>query len=507
MNKKIIDIEELSKKLKEIRIKRKMTIGLSHGVFDLVHLGHIFHFNEAKKKVDILIVSVTSDKYVFKGPGRPFFSQEQRMEVISNLESVDYVTLSDSDSSLNIINSVKPNIYFKGPDYKDNSKDFTKKIIQENNLVKRNKGITFYTSAKKYSSTLLLNKLSFKKTKNNLAIKKIKKNFSFEKIKKIIDSLNHVKPFVIGEIIIDKYVFCEALGKSGKEPMLVLRDIFEELYLGGSGAIANHISAFCKKIFLLGMIGEKKEKLEFIHKNIKPGIIFNYICKKKSPTIIKKRYLDSISKSKIFGVYSLNDCVITQTENKNLMLKFLRIKNKTDLTILSDYGHGFISKTFSRKLIKQSKFIAVNAQINAANFGHHSLENYHNVDFMIINENELKHEMRSKSDKIHKLMKSLCNKLKIKFLAVTRGSSGVILYNKSKNSFYYSEAFADKIVDKVGAGDTMLSILSICLYKNIDPDLSLLISSFCAAQSVKSIGNKFSLDKSILLKDLQHYLT
>ena len=138
MNKKIIDIEELSKKLKEIRIKRKMTIGLSHGVFDLVHLGHIFHFNEAKKKVDILIVSVTSDKYVFKGPGRPFFSQEQRMEVISNLESVDYVTLSDSDSSLNIINSVKPNIYFKGPDYKDNSKDFTKKIIQENNLVKKN---------------------------------------------------------------------------------------------------------------------------------------------------------------------------------------------------------------------------------------------------------------------------------------------------------------------------------------------------------------------------------
>ena len=203
----------------------------------------------------------------------------------------------------------------------------------------------------------------------------------------------------------------------------------------------------------------------------------------------------------------MNDCVITETENKNLMLKFLRIKNKTDLTILSDYGHGFISKTFSRKLIKQSKFIAVNAQINAANFGHHSLENYHNVDFMIINENELKHEMRSKSDKIHKLMKSLCSKLKIKFLAVTRGSSGVILYNKSKNSFYYSEAFADKIVDKVGAGDTMLSILSICLYKNIDPDLSLLISSFCAAQSVKSIGNKFSLDKSILLKDLQHYLT
>ena len=506
MNKKIIKIEKLSKKIREIRKKRKITVGLSHGVFDLVHLGHIFHFNEAKKKVDILIVSITSDKYVFKGPRRPFFSQEQRMEVISNLESVDYVILSDSQSSLNIINSLKPNIYFKGPDYKDNSKDFTKKIIEENDSVKKNKGTTYYTTAKKYSSTLLLNKIRFQKTKNNLVIQKIKKNFSFERIKDIIDSLNDVTPLALGEIIIDKYVFCEALGKSGKEPMLVLRDIYEELYLGGSGAIANHLSAFCKKIFLLGMIGEKKEQLKFIKKNIKPAIIFDYICKKKSPTIIKKRYLDSISKSKILGVYSLNDSTISQNQNINLISKFLRINNKTDLTILSDYGHGFISKTFSKKLIKQSKFIAVNAQINAANFGHHSLENYYNADFMIINENELNHEMRSKSDKIRELMKNLSNRLKINFLAVTRGSSGVMLYNRSKNSFYHSEAYADRIVDKVGAGDTMLSILSICLYKKIDPDLSLLISSFCAAQSVKSIGNKFSVDKSILLKDLQHYL-
>jgi rfaE bifunctional protein kinase chain/domain/rfaE bifunctional protein nucleotidyltransferase chain/domain len=506
MNKKFINIKKLSKIIKEIRIKRKIIIGLSHGVFDLVHLGHIFHFNEAKNKVDILIVSITSDKYVSKGPGRPFFSQEQRMEVISNLESVDYVVLSDSESSLDIINNLKPNIYFKGPDYRDNSKDFTKKIVQENNLVKKNNGVTFYTSAKKYSSTFLLNKLRFQETQNNSLVKKIKKKFSFEKIKEIIDSLNDVRPLVIGEIIIDQYVFCEALGKSGKEPMLVLKDIFEELYLGGSGAVANHLSAFCKRIFLLGMIGEKKEKLKFIKENIKSGVVFDYFCKKKSSTIIKKRYLDNISKSKILGVYSLNDNAISQKENKNLILKFLRMKNKTDLTILSDYGHGFISKAFSIKLIKQSKFIAVNAQINAANFGHHSLENYYNVDFMIINENELNHEMRSQSTKIHKLIKSLSEKLKIKFLAVTRGSLGVILYNRSLNSFYYSEAYADRIVDKVGAGDTMLSILSLCLYKKIDPNLSLLISSFCAAQSVKSIGNKFSVDKSILLKDLQHYL-
>jgi rfaE bifunctional protein kinase chain/domain/rfaE bifunctional protein nucleotidyltransferase chain/domain len=506
MSKKIIKIDELSEKIIEIRKKRKITVGLSHGVFDLLHIGHILHFNEAKKKVDILIVSITSDKHVSKGPGRPFFSQIERMGVISNLDSVDYVVLSDAESSINIIDYIKPNIYFKGPDYKDNSKDFTKKIIQENNLVKKNKGITFYTSAKKYSSTFLINKMRLEGKKNISVIKKIKKNFSFEKIKKLIDSLNDVRPLVLGEIIIDNYIFCEALGKSGKEPMLVLRDLSEEFYLGGAGAIANHISEFCKKIFLLSMIGEKKEKFQFIKKKLKSKIIFDYICKIKSPTIIKKRYLESISGSKVLGVYSLDDNLISEIENKKLISKFIKIKKKTNLTILSDYGHGFITRDFAKILIKSSNFIAVNAQINAANFGHHSLENYSNVDLIVINETELRHEMRSKNSDIRDLLKSLSERLKIKYLVVTRGSSGVVLYNNNKNSYHFCEAYADKVVDKVGAGDAMLAILSICLYKKIDIDLSLLIASFCAAQSVRSIGNKSSINKSVLLKDLQHYL-
>ena len=342
--------------------------------------------------------------------------------------------------------------------------------------------------------------------KNISVIKKIKKNFSFEKIKKLIDSLNDVRPLVLGEIIIDNYIFCEALGKSGKEPMLVLRDLSEEFYLGGAGAIANHISEFCKKIFLLSMIGEKKEKFQFIKKKLKSKIVFDYICKIKSPTIIKKRYLESISGSKVLGVYSLDDNLISEIEDKKLISKFIKIKKKTNLTILSDYGHGFITRDFAKILIKSSNFIAVNAQINAANFGHHSLENYSNVDLIVINETELRHEMRSKNSDIRDLLKSLSERLKIKYLVVTRGSSGVVLYNNNKNSYHFCEAYADKVVDKVGAGDAMLAILSICLYKKIDIDLSLLIASFCAAQSVRSIGNKSSINKSVLLKDLQHYL-
>jgi len=147
LNKKIININNLVKKIKDFHKNKK--IGLCHGVFDLLHLGHIKHFEEAKNNCDILVVSVTEDKFVAKGPGRPAFNDQQRMEALASLECVDYVVLSNQSSSVEVINKIKPNIYFKGPDYKNTQLDITQKILLENRAVIKNKGKIFITKSKK----------------------------------------------------------------------------------------------------------------------------------------------------------------------------------------------------------------------------------------------------------------------------------------------------------------------------------------------------------------------
>ena len=70
-NQELISIIKIQKKNNKI-------VGLCHGVFDLIHLGHIDHFKECKKNCDFLIVSITSDKYVNKGIGRPHFNEQER---------------------------------------------------------------------------------------------------------------------------------------------------------------------------------------------------------------------------------------------------------------------------------------------------------------------------------------------------------------------------------------------------------------------------------------------
>lgn len=77
---------------------------------------------------DILVVSLTPDKFVNKGIGRPIFNEKYRAEAISSIEYVDYVIINNAPTSINLIKKIKPNIYCKGPDYKDHSKDITNQI-------------------------------------------------------------------------------------------------------------------------------------------------------------------------------------------------------------------------------------------------------------------------------------------------------------------------------------------------------------------------------------------
>ena len=89
-------------------------------------------------------------------------------------------------------------------------------------------------------------------------------------------------------------------------------------------------------------------------------------------------------------------------------------------------------------------------------------------------------------------------------MVVTQGSSGATLFNSEKNKFHYCPAFAAKVVDKIGAGDAMLAIISCLLNSEFDEDLSLFMGSLAAAQSVETIGNSTPVNKVQLLKTFSH---
>ena len=123
MSIKILPLRELAEVLVTARNGSGKSVVQCHGCFDLLHIGHIRHFTEAKSKGDILVVTVTPDKFVNKGPGRPAFKEHLRLEAIASLDCVDYVALNEWATAEETIEILKPDIYCKGPEYKNSNPD------------------------------------------------------------------------------------------------------------------------------------------------------------------------------------------------------------------------------------------------------------------------------------------------------------------------------------------------------------------------------------------------
>ena len=136
MSKKFFNLKDLRAIISEKK-KEKKKIILCHGVFDLLHIGHIKHFQKAKKFGDFLVVSITVDRYVNKGNNRPLFNEDLRAEAIAALNVVDAVCLSHFPSAVNIINIVKPNFYFKKTQVKFDKINFKNMLKKNRQSVKK----------------------------------------------------------------------------------------------------------------------------------------------------------------------------------------------------------------------------------------------------------------------------------------------------------------------------------------------------------------------------------
>lgn len=152
---KILELEELAKNIQKLKSEGKKIVHC-HGCFDLMHIGHIKYFQAAKKMGDILVVTVTPDVYVDKGPGRPVFNQNLRVDSIAALECVDYVAINKWPTAEETLRLLRPDFFVKGQEF-ENLKDKTGKIQREYKVIKEIGAEVRFTHEIVFSSTKLLN--------------------------------------------------------------------------------------------------------------------------------------------------------------------------------------------------------------------------------------------------------------------------------------------------------------------------------------------------------------
>jgi rfaE bifunctional protein kinase chain/domain/rfaE bifunctional protein nucleotidyltransferase chain/domain len=495
---KILPLERLADVAKELRRQGKRIV-LCHGVFDLLHVGHIRHFAEAKAMGDILMVTVTEDKHVNKGPHRPAFPEALRCEVLAAISHVDFVAISRHASAEPVIVLLEPDVYVKGPDYKDASADVTGGIAREREAVERIGGSIAFTNNVTFSSSSLLNRhwRMFPEPVEEY-LTDFRSRYQAADVAVFLDRLRQMRVVVVGEAIFDEYVYCDQLGKSAKEPVLAMRYDSAEVFAGGAMAVANHLAEFCAEVDLVTYLGASNSHEEMVRASLKPNVSLHFVHKAASPTILKRRYIESLLLYKLFEVYIINDEPIADDESARACEILQTVLPKADVVVAADFGHGLITPKLVEILSNGSRFLAVNTQVNAANIRFHAVSKYPRADYVCINEGELRLDARNRTAPVSELVAGLRRRMGCERFLVTRGRSGVMYFDGER--WCESPSFALSVVDRVGAGDAVLALTSACVAAGFPAEMVAFVANVIGAEKVQIVGNRSSVERAATLK-------
>ncbi len=500
--------KEVTKKEFKDNIRPKLkaegkTIALCHGVFDLLHPGHVIHLEQAKKMADVLVVSITAAQYVRKGPGRPYFDDEMRLKVLSALECVDYVMLSEGYTVDDVIESVEPDIYVKGEEYARAEDDITGQIVEERALVEKHGGRIKFTTGEVFSSTKLINTaMSGLSDEVRYFMEDFKTRHNMKEIKEYADKISNFKVLVVGDVIIDKYSYCNVQGMMTKDMGYSARLSHSEEYLGGAVAIARHLATFTDNVTLMSIIGNEEEIRLRLFNELVDRVHLKLAYSSIFPTIMKHRYLTHDQKreeyKKIFAINNISENIRYEEEVYENFKERLREKVADyDVVFLCDFGHGLIDKEIIHIIQDKAKYLALNCQTNSTNKGLNIITKYTRADVFTLDQQELKLAFPEYTMDEQAGLRKLSEHLNGNGW-LTRGSKGA--YGICDGKLQECPAFTLSVKDTIGAGDAFFAAAGIIAAAGAPIEIGTFLGNIGGALGANIVGNKDSIEKVNVLK-------
>ncbi len=483
----------------------------AHGVFDLLHIGHIRHLERARALGDHLVVTVTPDRFVNKGPDRPVFTERLRAEAIAALDCVDYVAVNLWPTAVETIRGLRPDVYVKGSEYTEADDDVTGGIALERAAVESCGGRLEFTDEVTFSSSNLLNRHTDAYPED---VRRFLAEFSTrhhtDAVIDWIERASSLRIAVIGESIIDEYQYCDAIGKSSKEPMLAVRPYSMERFAGGVLAVANHLASVAGSVDVVSVIGGSdpasgsvgRAHEEFIASELHPSVTRRFSTRSDGPTIVKRRFIDRYFFHKLLAVYEMNDSLLAGPDEEAFLAQIDSVVGEVDLVVVVDFGHGVIGPRAIELISSRAKFLALNVQSNAGNHGFHTVTRWPRADYVTLTENELRLETRDPHGPVEPLVEIVAQRMGCDRMVVTRGANGCLCRDHD-GLLIKVPAVATRIRDRIGAGDTFLSLSAPCVVQGAPLEIAALVGSAASAHAVATVGHRSSVEKLPLIRHIQ----
>ena len=475
-----------------------------HGTFDLIHPGHIVHLEEARALGDLLVVTITDEKHVNKGPGRPCFNDTLRARTLAALECVDYLVLIPHTAAVEAIRLVKPHIYCKGSEYEDASNDVTGNIHDDLTEVSAHGGEVRYIGSVVFSSTRLLNR-HFGHIPENVraCCQKLATRTSAAEIRTMVDGFQNLRVLVLGDTIIDQYACLKVQGLTSKNRIISGRFLHQDTYLGGALAVVRHVKEFCSNVRFVSLLGTEPWVDELVAGALRSEEDAT-LREESFTTVVKKRYVEPLQVgnelSKLFSINYLNDEAPPQAVQDRLFEVVRREMKQCDVVLLTDFGHGLMQKKLRELVQEEAPFLVLNCQTNSNNHGFNIItRQYQRADAFSLDNQEIMLSCGLRDFDAHAELTSITQRFGAKYAWLTRGSIMTLGLAEGYEPSEIPPLVSD-VTDTVGAGDAFFSVAGLAAVARLPLEVATFIGHLAGAQAVNIVGNERPISKAALLK-------
>jgi rfaE bifunctional protein nucleotidyltransferase chain/domain len=472
----------------------------AHGTFDLLHLGHVRHLEAARRLGDVLVVTITADRFVNKGPGRPVFSEVLRAEMLAALEYVDWVAINPAADAVSAIDAIRPQIYVKGQDYQNPAGDVTGKITTERKAAEAHGGRLAFTDEVTFSSSELINRhLNVFEPHIREHLSSLRSDGGLGELLELLERVRDYRVVLVGDAIIDEYQYVLPMAKAPKENIIATRYQDRELFAGGVFAAANHVASFCKEVDVITSLGAQQSFESVVREALLPNVRLHNIMRPGAPTTRKRRFVDPSYMRKLFEVYYMDDDPLPGDLQGQIDSKIAEFADGADVVIATDFGHGLLGRSSVDVLTRCAPFLAVNCQSNSANQGFNLITKYPRADYVCIDAPEARLAMADRVSPVGDIVHRIEELISCPRAIITQGKHGCVTYDRG-GVVHTIPAFAKNVVDTVGAGDAFLSVTSPLVAAGGPMHQIGFIGNVVGALKVEIVGHRRFIEKPDLIK-------
>jgi rfaE bifunctional protein kinase chain/domain len=466
---------------------RTKTVIMCHGMFDIVHPGHLRHLMYAKSKADILIASVTADVHNVKANFRPYVPEDLRAMNLAALEVVDFVIIDENPTPIENIKFLQPDYFAKGYEY------FASGVparTQEEIAALETYGgeIVFTPGDVVYSSSALIEAEPPKLGLEKLLALMHSEDVTFADLRKTISALAGMRVHVLGDTIVDGYSYCSLLGATTKSATFSIKHERSDMFAGGAAVVAKHMKAAGAEVSFSTVLGDDSLK-DFVLKDLTgSNVACHAVIDHTRPTTFKERFI--ASGQKMLQVDRVDNHPVSARVLKDLLESISR--TKPDIVVFSDFRHGIFNRETIgplREWIPSGSMTVADSQVSNR-WG--NILDFIDFDLITPNEREARFALGDQDSVVRPLASELFRLARCKYLILKVGERGIISYRSPgpmPREFFTVDSFVEHLVDPVGAGDALLAYASLSLKNTGNLVIASILGSVGAAVACEHPGN------------------